>query len=85
MLQAAYVASTTSWQVLEGLWAANGRPMPSNGAVRAHVRDLSTTPPLLEELWHRFFAGDAPDRVQAAIEIIDWVVPILEEQARPHA
>jgi predicted nucleotidyltransferase len=78
LLQAAYVVSTASWPILEGLWAANDKPMPPNGAVRAHIRDLSRTPPALEDLWHRFFAGDVSDRIQAAIELIDWVVPVLE-------
>jgi hypothetical protein len=78
LLQAAYVASTTSWKIVEGLWAANDRPVPSGGAVRAHIRDLSRRPPALEDLWRRLFAGDASNRVQAAIEIIEWIVPRLD-------
>jgi len=78
LLQAAFVASTTSWKILEGLWAVNDRPMPAGGAVRAHIQDLTRRPPALEDLWHRLFAGDAPSRVQAAIEAIEWVVPRLD-------
>ena len=77
LLQAAYVASTTSWKILEGLWALNDRPMPPGGAVRAHIQDLTRRPLALEDQWRRFFVGDAPHRVQAAIEIIEWVVPRL--------
>lgn len=77
-LQAAYVASTTSWKILEGLWAVNDMPVPSSGAVRAHIRDLPRRPPALEDLWRRLFAGDASNRVQAAITIIEWVVPRLD-------
>jgi hypothetical protein len=77
LLQAAYVASTTSWKILEGLWAVNDRPMPAGGTVRAHIQDLTRRPSALEDLWHRLFAGDAPSRVQAAIEVIEWIVPRL--------
>ena len=77
LLQAAYVASTTSWKILEGLWALNDRPMPPGGAVRAHIQDLTRRPPALEHQWRRFFVGTAPNRVQAAIEIIEWIVPRL--------
>jgi predicted nucleotidyltransferase len=77
LLQAAFVASATSWKMLEGLWALNDRPMPSAGAVRAHIQDLTRRPPALEDQWRSLFVGDAPHRVQAAIDVIEWVVPRL--------
>ena len=77
VVKAAYVASTTSWPILEALWAANDKPVPSCGSVWAHVGDLDRGPPGVEALLRRLFAGETADRVQAAVEIVDWAVPAL--------
>ena len=79
LLRAAYVASTSSWKILEGLWAANERPIPANAAVWTHLQDLPVAPQDLEPTLQRFFAGDAPERVEAALAIVDWVIPMLEK------
>jgi predicted nucleotidyltransferase len=86
LLRAAYVASTSSWKILEGLWAANERPIPANAAVWTHLKDLPAAPQDLEPTLQRFFAGAAPERVEAAIAIVDWVIPRLEKApgAAPH-
>ena len=78
-LRATYVASTSSWEILKGLWAVHDKPMPPAGAVWAHIRDLSLGPPDISAWLERLFAGRAPDRIRAAVEIIDWVLPILEK------
>ena len=78
LLRAAYVASTSSWKILEGLWAANERPIPANAAVWTHLKDLSAAPQDLEPTLQKLFAGAAPERVEATIAIVDWVIPRLE-------
>ena len=78
-LRAAYVASTSAWEMLRGIWAAHDRPVPPCGALWAHLHDLPAGPPDVEAWLRRLFAGDTPDRIGAAIEIIDWVLPRLEE------
>lgn len=78
-LRAAYVASTSSWEMLRGIWAAYDKPVPPCGALWAHLHDLPAGPPDIEAWLRRLFAGDTADRISAAIEIIDWVLPRLEE------
>ena len=43
-LKAAYLTSTQSWPLLQGLWAANEKPLPPNGSVWVHLKDLSRGP-----------------------------------------
>jgi hypothetical protein len=74
-LKAAFVASTTSWKILEGVWAVNDLPMPPSGTVLARRGDLERVPDGWESLFVRLFLGtDAADRVAAAREAIDWVL-----------
>jgi predicted nucleotidyltransferase len=77
-LRAAYVTSTSSWEMLRGIWAVYDKPVPPSGALWAHLHDLPTGPPDIEAWLRRLFAGDTGDRISAAIEIIDWVLPCLE-------
>lgn len=78
-LRAAYVASTSSWEMLRGIWAVYDKPVPPCGALWAHLHDLPAGPPDLEAWLRRLFTGDTSDRIGAALEIIDWVLPRLEE------
>jgi predicted nucleotidyltransferase len=75
--RAAYVAGVTLWPILEAVWAANDRPVPPCGSVWAHVGDLGKGPPDAEARLRRLFMGDDAARVQAAVEIIEWAVPVL--------
>jgi hypothetical protein len=77
-LRASYVASTTSWVILEGIWAACDKPVPPSGALWAHIPDLSTSSADVEACMQRLFGEDTSDRVVATLEIVDWVVPLLE-------
>lgn len=74
LLKAAYVAGTSSWQIIEGLWAANGLPVPPNSSVRPHLRDLSKGPPEVEQRYRDLFLAGAPRRVEVALELIDWIL-----------
>jgi hypothetical protein len=77
-LRAAYVASTSSWEMLRGIWAAHDKPVPPSGALWAHLHDLPAGPPDVEAWLRMLFTGDTSARISAAIEIIDWVLPRLE-------
>jgi hypothetical protein len=78
-LRAAYIASTSAWEMLRGIWAAYDKPVPPSGALWAHLHDLPAGPPDIEAWLRRLFVGATSDRIGAAIEIIDWVLPRLEE------
>jgi hypothetical protein len=67
----------SSWFIVEGLWAVNDKPSPPGGAVLALAGKLDRQPGG-EDWLRRFFAGDCRTRVQAAIGIIDWLLPLLE-------
>jgi len=77
LLKGAYVSSTASWPILTGLWAANDRPIPPNGSVWVHLKDLSKGPPGVEELLRQFFGGETLHRIQTAIDLIDWIIAHL--------
>jgi predicted nucleotidyltransferase len=80
--RAAYEAGVTLWPILEAVWAANDRPVPPCGSIWAHVRDLERGPPDAEAQLRRLFVGDDADRVRAAVEVIDWAVPVLRAVGR---
>lgn len=71
-LRAAFVTATTSWQIIEGLWAANNLPVPPNSSVRPHLSDLSG-PPDVAAKYRTLFLGDTEERVRVALELIEWI------------
>ncbi len=77
LFKAAFVAGTNSWEVLMGLWAANDKPRPPNGSVWAHLKDLSKGPDEIERQLYQLFCGETQQRVQTAIDLIDWVLEHL--------
>lgn len=76
-LKASFVASTTSYKILEAFWLVDQKPMPPSGGVLAHLKDLQTGSALLEDWTNRLFLGSAEIRVRTAIEMIDFVHPFL--------
>ncbi len=83
LLKAAFVASTNSWEVLMGVWAANDKPMPPNGSVWAHLKDLSKGPNEIERQMYLLFCGETQQRVQTAIDLIGWVLVHLQSNNTP--
>jgi hypothetical protein len=77
LFKAAYAAASGAWFILEAIWAVNEKPMPPAGALLAHFRKLATKPPHDQTWLCCFFAGDAQSRIQAAVEAIDWALPLL--------
>jgi hypothetical protein len=73
-LKAAYLASTVSWQLLQGLWAANEKPVPPNGSVWVHLKDLSRGPQDVEEQLKQFLLDEPLSRAQIAINLINWIL-----------
>lgn len=78
LLKAAFVTATASWYLIEGLWAANDRPLPPNSSVRPHLRDLAG-PPEVENLYGELFLADAERRAEVALYLYDWVLGALGE------
>lgn len=77
LLKAAFVAGTTSWGVMEGLWAANSRPLPPNSSVRPHLKDLTVGPPDIEPKYRQLFMAETPERVQVTLDLLDWIIAHL--------
>jgi predicted nucleotidyltransferase len=76
LLKAAFVTGTTSWYLMEGLWAANDRPLPPNSSVRPHLKDLAG-PPEVETLYRELFLANAERRVEVALFLYDWILDEL--------
>lgn len=77
LLKAAYVTGTSSWQIIEGLWAANDRPLPPNSSVRPHLSDLTAGPPGVEAKYERLFLGSTEERIETARELLGWTIAQL--------
>ena len=78
--KAGFLASTTSWKVLEGLWAINDRPMPPSGAVLAHLQDLTRVPDDFDLRVRELFSGGTSQRVGACLTLMDWVLAASASQ-----
>lgn len=76
LLRAAFAAGTTSWGIMEGLWAVNNRPLPPNSSVRPHLCDLAG-PPDIQAKYERLFLADTPERVRVTLELLDWIIARL--------
>lgn len=76
-LKAAFIVGTTSWKMLEGVWAVNDRPMPSSGGVKAHLADLDLQPPAPADWFSRLFLGESSARIETGLGLIAWLVPLL--------
>ncbi len=73
-LKMGYLSSIQSWKILEGLWAANQKPMPPAGAVFAHITRLQAPLPHFE-LVGGLFGSDPATRSKTALTLIDWILP----------
>lgn len=80
LLRATFCLSTTSWQLIEGLWAANDLPLPPNSSIRPHLRDLEG-PEDIETLFERMFLADPKERIRAGLQVIGWVRDRLRSDA----
>ena len=76
-LKAAFIAGTTAWKILEGVWAVSDGPIPPSSGVSAHLADLTSLPPLVADWFAHLFLGDTPTGVETTLELIGWLVPLL--------
>jgi len=73
-LKASYIVHTSTWTLLEGIWAVNNKPVPPAESVLRYIQTLPNKPIHLDELLNKIFLGDTKDRIKAAIELIEWVL-----------
>lgn len=78
ILKAIFVVSTTSYKLLEAFWIINNKPMPPNGGVLPHLKDLNIGSPYLENWVNNLFLGSIEMRISTAIDMIDFVTPFLK-------
>lgn len=76
-LKASLMATTSTWQILEGLWAANDKPVPPVGAIMAHLPDLTLAPDDLESLIQKLPVGQSQSRSTTAVALMGWIVDRL--------
>ncbi|MER3483531.1 MAG: DNA polymerase subunit beta [Meiothermus sp.] len=73
LLKVSFLASTASWKLMEGLWAANSKPVPPRGAVFAHIHPLETPLPH-DELLQNLFEAEPYIRAKTSLTLMDWVL-----------
>ena len=73
-LKASYIVHTSTWTLLEGIWAINNKPVPPAGSVLKYIKTLSIVPVNFEDYINRLFLGDTKDRIKATMELIEWVL-----------
>lgn len=79
-LKASYIVHTSTWTLLEGIWAINSKPTPPAGSVLRYIQVLSNKPIHLEALLHKLFLGDTTERISSAIFLIEWVLHNLKSK-----
>lgn len=73
-LKALYIVHTSTWTLLEGIWAINNKPTPPAGSVLRYIQVLPNKPIHLEALLHKLFVGDTIERIESAIVLMEWVL-----------
>lgn len=66
----AYLLSTNTWKVLEGLYAINNRPMPPS-SLAYHLRDTLCV--AMEHWFEKMVMGEIPARVETMLGLIDLI------------
>lgn len=68
------VSCSTSYKILEGVWAVCHKPIPPVGAVIAHIQDVKVQCPNIESWFTSLYKGDGDKMVHTALAMIDWVL-----------
>ncbi|PFN19827.1 hypothetical protein COJ50_23010 [Bacillus cereus] len=79
-LKSSYIVHTSTWTLLEGIWAINNRPTPSAGSVLRYIQVLPKKPIHLDKLLTNLFLGDTTKRISSAIFLIEWILIHLENK-----
>ncbi|KAB2441029.1 nucleotidyltransferase family protein [Bacillus luti] len=79
-LKASYIVHTSTWTLVEGIWAMNNKPVPPAGSVLKYIQTLSNRPNHFDELINKVFLGDTRERISSAIFLMEWVLMNLESK-----
>lgn len=79
-LKASYIVHTSTWTLVEGIWAMNNKPVPPAGSVLKYIQTLSNRPTHFDELINKVFLGDTRERISSAIFLMEWVLMDLESK-----
>ncbi|MBG9718973.1 nucleotidyltransferase domain-containing protein [Bacillus mycoides] len=79
-LKASYIVQTSTWTLLEGIWAINNKPVPPAGSVLKYIETLSKVPTNFAGFINKLFLGDTTERISSAIFLIEWVLLNLENK-----
>ncbi|HDX9630616.1 TPA: nucleotidyltransferase domain-containing protein [Bacillus cereus] len=79
-LKASYIVHTSTWTLLEGIWAVNNKPVPPVGSVLRYIQTLPNKPIHLDSLLNKLFLGDTTERIPSATFLIEWVFHNLKNK-----
>ncbi|MBE7121355.1 nucleotidyltransferase domain-containing protein [Bacillus cereus] len=79
-LKASYIVHTSTWTLLEGIWAINNKPAPPAGSALRYIQALPIRPTHFDELLNNVFLGDTKERIHSAIIVIEWILVNLENK-----
>ena len=70
-MKVSYLLSTNTWQVLEGVWAKNNKPMPPSSIAFVKNNELSCVP--CDNWLSELLVGNNLSRANYMIDTIDWI------------
>jgi hypothetical protein len=73
-----FLASTTTWELLTGIWYVNKMPIPSGSLMYRLTPQLDRLPPRFGEDFTALCSGDTHGRAEAFQQISRWVVAELD-------
>ncbi len=79
-LKVSYIVHTSTWTLLEGIWAINNKPTPPAGSVLRYIQALPIRPTNFDDVLNKVFLGDTTERISSAIFLIEWVLMNLENK-----
>jgi hypothetical protein len=79
LTKAAFVSTTASWPLMQGLWMVNRLPIPPGGAALAYLSRLQQLPPRFQEQFQLLLMGDGHHRIHATVDLLDWVLDQFAE------
>ena len=71
-LKTSYLLSTSSWEVLKGVWSVNDKPMPPSSIAFNFYHSLVVVP--FDKWFESLFDKDINSRAESMIRIIDWII-----------
>lgn len=73
-----YIIATNTWKVLEGIWAANQRPIPPSSSLYRRYRDLEFFPCM--DWFEGLLLGNIESRGEMMLKCIDWILAELPDR-----